>query len=161
MNRRGTVLTTVAVTLGVVVLLAAVAAGGWWFTHRSDSAATVEHKLAGTMTNSRALGTYGGSANSDADHLSELIAGKTFSCADGAGGDYRAGTSVVVSDESNKIIATGHLEGGTQSLAGCTLRFTLVLPDAKTYQVTVGSTGPYVISGADLAAQGWSLDLKV
>lgn len=150
--------------VGAVVAILLLAGGGAFaLTRGSDAPVPTSRTVTGTFTNSKALGTVGGSATSNAEHLSQLIAGKTFDCADG--GEYptryKAGDTIVIADQSGTVIGTGHLEGGTQDLKGCHFRFTVTVPEASSYQVSLGGLDSYIISSADLAAKNWTLDLSV
>lgn len=83
----------------------------------------------------------------------------------GTGGydDIQAGTSVVVSDENGKVLATGHLDAGKISALE-TCRFTFDLngvPDASFYQVEVSHRGKVTFSSDDLSKKGWQVDLTL
>lgn len=83
----------------------------------------------------------------------------------GTGGysDIGPGASVILRDESGKILASTSLGTGQGGIHVCEFTFTLAdVPDgAKFYVVTVSHRGEISKSHDDLAAAGWSFALTL
>lgn len=79
----------------------------------------------------------------------------------------REGAEVLVSDENSRTVGLGHLERGIGKVVTtpneiylqCDFSFSLEVPDAAFYGISVGGMEPVRYSRADLEALGWTLSL--
>jgi hypothetical protein len=92
-------------------------------------------------------------------------ANSTGAACTGLGGysDINAGTSVVVRDQSGKVLATGSLDAGKiVSLETCEFAFSVQsVPDADFYQVEVSRRGNMTYSKSDLDKRNWKVSLSL
>lgn len=90
--------------------------------------------------------------------IDSLTKGKTYPCPGGSGGGYDdivAGAQVVVQDGAGSVLATSSLTGGRVNVKGCTFVFSVDVPDADFYQVTVTHRGALIYSRSDLTGDDW------
>ena len=93
--------------------------------------------------------------------IKSLPKGKTYSCPQGSGGgfaDLVVGGQVVVEDGSGSVLATSALTGGVINTQGCVFSFTVQVPAADFYRVTVTHRGTLTYSRSELVAKGWRVD---
>ncbi len=96
--------------------------------------------------------------------LNAVQAGQTFDCSTGLGGGYAdlaAGGGVTVADGSGQVIATANLGKGVLDATGCHLSYTVSVPDATFYAVTVTHRGSVTYSEAQLEAANWTITTKI
>lgn len=78
--------------------------------------------------------------------------------------DISPGAAVVVEDGSGTTLATGRLSEPTQHpqiKAQCTWSFSLLVPDADFYRLTIGGRDPLTYSSAELKTLDWTVNLKL
>jgi hypothetical protein len=96
--------------------------------------------------------------------LDSLEQGQTYACPGGAGGGYddiEAGSQVVITDGNGNVLATTSLQGGVVNTHGCMFTFSVTVPDANFYGVTVTHRGTLTYSQQDLVDSGWQVHASV
>lgn len=72
--------------------------------------------------------------------------------------DLKAGTPVVVTDESGEELGRGALSAGSDMLSTCRFLFSVgPLPEAAAYTIQVGERTPVSYTHGELAARGWEV----
>jgi hypothetical protein len=102
--------------------------------------------------------------NLDLDALNAALDGASTDCGSGLGGGYsdlRAGTAVSVKDGEGRLLGTGALKGGRQSINGCSFAFSVEVPDSAFYEVEVSQRGSVPFSREELDRQDWRVSLSV
>ena len=124
----------------VVALVVGVVAG---LTGLVSSPASAQRKLAGTLT---------------------LTVASTHGepCADlAAYPDLRNGIAIVVRDSSGNSVGTGRLGVGAAKGLSCVRQLELgPVPVLAEYRLTIGATGPFVVTADALQASGDLIDLR-
>jgi hypothetical protein len=88
-------------------------------------------------------------------HDSSVITGPDC---EGSGGyaDIAVGTGVLVKDGDGKTLATSRLDDSASTIFGiCRFTFSVEVPDAPFYAVSVGRRGELTYSRDELAARAW------
>ncbi len=96
-------------------------------------------------------------------YILDLIEGKrTSSCSAGLGNwpDAFAGGTVTIRNESEVVIATAVLTGGTLDANGCRFDWSATVPDVPFLSVALGARRGVSFARADLEARGWRADIR-
>lgn len=83
----------------------------------------------------------------------------------GQGGysDISAGATVVITDQTERIVGSGSLDEGVASDASCTYSFSIpdVRQDEQQYAVEISHRGKVVQSAAEMQLRGWSFSVSL
>jgi len=148
------------VAVGGGALVAVAAAGVFVANHRSDG---------GPSTVGTSKASSGTVAISGTLTLRQMALRNTGPCSgDGGYDDIAAGAGVVVRNQAGSVIATSTLEGGHSELTSagvgyyCHFDFHVInVPSAPFYSIEISHRGAITHSRAELAAEGWHLDITL
>lgn len=159
-------------TLGLLALtLGALALATFGLIRSGVGLAGLErHTLEGTLLVKSlevddSCGRYGLGASEGVAALNSLANGATWPCPEGPGGGYddlADGTHVTISDGSGKLLATGALSAGKQSIKGVSFSFTITnVPTSAFYKIQIAGRGELSFSAEDMAANDWSVGTTI